>query len=110
MFAVRRAVPADVAGCVAIVRGLPDYFTEDVPAKIADLMRTHPTWVVTDDRGVVAFAIVDCRSARAAEILWMAVAAALRRGGVGTLLLDRVVGDLAEDGVQVYVAALTCTR
>ncbi len=98
---VRRAVPGDAGGCAAIVRGLPSYFTEDVPEKVTTDLSTHPAWVITDSGGLAGFTIVDRRSARAAEILWMAVAAALRGGGVGTQLLDRVMGDLAGSGLQV---------
>jgi GNAT superfamily N-acetyltransferase len=101
VLAVRRAVPADAGGCAAIVRGLPDFFTDDVPGKVAVQLRTHQAWVVTNGGESVGFAIVDRRSARAAEILWMAVAAASRGRGVGTLLLDRVLGDLADGELQV---------
>jgi GNAT superfamily N-acetyltransferase len=81
--------------------GLPGFFTDDVPDKVAADVRTHSAWVVTNDRDLVGFTIVDRRSAHAAEVLWMAVAASLRGGGVGTLLLDRVLRDLTEDGLQV---------
>ncbi|ATL67253.1 hypothetical protein CRH09_14650 [Nocardia terpenica] len=101
MLIVRRGVPADADRCVAIVRGLPEYFTEDVGGKVAGLMGTHPAWVVMDGCDVVGFAIVEHRSADAAEILWIAVAAALRGGGAGTMLLDRVLGDLGAGGCRV---------
>lgn len=101
VLAARRAVPADADECVAIVRGLPGYFTDDVPDKVAIQLPAHPSWVVTDDGDLVGFAIVDRRSARVAEILWMAVAAARRGRGVGSSLLDRVLGELAADGLQV---------
>ncbi|MCI2423284.1 GNAT family N-acetyltransferase [Saccharopolyspora sp. K220] len=101
MLAVRRAVPADAGGCVAIVRGLPEFFTDDVAGKVAADLKVHPAWVAVNDGGLAGFAVVDRRSARAAAILWMAVAAPLRGGGVGTQLVDRVLRDLAESGVQV---------
>lgn len=93
-------MPADTGGCAAIVLGLPEYFTDDVGEKIAT-SRTHPAWVVTNSGGLAGFVIVDRRSVRAAEILWMAVAAELRGSGVGTLLLDHVLGDLVKDGLQL---------
>jgi hypothetical protein len=34
MVAVRRFQPADTPAAVAIIRGLPDYFTSDVPEKL----------------------------------------------------------------------------
>jgi GNAT superfamily N-acetyltransferase len=101
VFAVRRAEPADAEGCAAIVRGLPDYFTEDVPEKVVADLSVCSGWVAADRGDPAGFAIVDHRSARAAEILWMAVEAPLRGGGLGTLLLDRVVRALAESGCAV---------
>jgi GNAT superfamily N-acetyltransferase len=101
VLAVRRAAPADVGSCVAIVRGLPDYFIDDVPEKVAADLRAHSAWVVTDGDRLVGFVIVDRRSAHAAEILWMAVAAAQRGGGMGTMLLNRVLFDLAAGGFRV---------
>lgn len=99
--AIRMAVPTDVGGCAAIVRGLPDFFTDDVPEKVVAGLKAHPTWVATDDDGLIGFAMVDHRSARAAEIVWMAVAAQRRGSGVGTTLLERVLGDLAGSGRHV---------
>jgi hypothetical protein len=34
MLAVRRFAAGDAPGAAAIIRGLPDYFTGDVPAKV----------------------------------------------------------------------------
>lgn len=101
MFAVRRAKPADAGRCAAIVRGLPDYFTDDIPEKVVADLSAFSAWVATDGGDPVGFAIVDQRSARAAEIIWMAIEAPLRGGGVGTLLLDRLMRDLAESGCAV---------
>jgi GNAT superfamily N-acetyltransferase len=101
VLAVRRAGPADAAGCAAIVRGLPDYFTDDVPGEVVAGLGVHQAWVATDGDGIAGFVIVDRRSPRAAEIRWMAVAAALRGGGVGTLLLDHVCRDLTDGGLRL---------
>jgi hypothetical protein len=64
--------PDDLEACQTIVRGLPDFFTDDVPDKIANDLDAHHGWVITKDEGVVGFAVVEYRSSRAAEILWMA--------------------------------------
>ncbi|TNC24333.1 GNAT family N-acetyltransferase [Amycolatopsis alkalitolerans] len=101
MLVIRRATPADVSGCVAIVRDSPDFFTSDVPGKVGADLEIHPAWVATTDDDLAGFAIVDRRAARGAEVLWMAVTASRRGGGVGTLLLEHVFRDLAESGVQV---------
>jgi GNAT superfamily N-acetyltransferase len=98
---VRRCRPDDIAGCVAIVRDLPDYFTNDVPAKVTADFADHPGWVVTDASGVVGFAVVDRRSARSAEILWMAVHKTRRGNGIGTALLDRMLSELGDERLRL---------
>ena len=50
---------------------------------------------------VVGFAVVDRRSPGAAEILWIAVADAERGQGVGSVLLDQLITELAGEGVQL---------
>jgi ribosomal protein S18 acetylase RimI-like enzyme len=86
---------------VAIIDGLPDFFTEDVPDKVQADLRDHGGWVVVEEGDVVAFVIVERRGTRAAEILWAAVAADRRGAGVGTQLIDHVLEELAADGVQI---------
>jgi hypothetical protein len=39
---VRRAKDADAEACVAIVRDVPDDFTDDVPDKVTTALREHP--------------------------------------------------------------------
>lgn len=105
MQTVRRARPDDVSACLAIVRALPDYFTPDVPANVEQDLRTHPGWVAVTEAGeVLGFVVVDRRSQRAAEILWLAVAPEAQRTGVGTRLLDQAFGELAEDGLRLVEA------
>ncbi len=100
MTRVRAATSQDAAACAAIVDGLPDYFTDDVPDKVRGDLRDHGGWVI-DDAGVVAFVIVERRGERAAEILWAAVAADRRGAGLGSRLVDHVLDELGADGVQI---------
>ncbi|GAB3418821.1 GNAT family N-acetyltransferase [Flindersiella endophytica] len=101
MQTVRRAEPADIPACVGIVRALPDYFTDDVPAKVEADLRTHAAWVAVRDDTVIGFAVVERRSRQAAEILWLAVAPDAHRTGVATGVVDRALGELANDGLRV---------
>jgi N-acetylglutamate synthase-like GNAT family acetyltransferase len=99
---VRAAGEADLEPCLDIIRRLPDYFTPDVPEKLAaDWRRCSKNWVPVDDDAVVGFAIVEVRSPLAAEILWAAVDPAHRNGGVGTQLVESVIGTLTDDGARV---------
>jgi GNAT superfamily N-acetyltransferase len=98
---VRAATAQDASACAAIVDGLPDYFTDDVPGKVRGDLRDHGGWVIDDAGDVVAFVIVERRGERAAEILWAAVAAARRGAGLGGRLVDHVLDELGADGVQL---------
>jgi hypothetical protein len=42
MMAVRRLTAGDIPGAVAIVRGLPDCFTDDVPGKVETDAASEP--------------------------------------------------------------------
>jgi ribosomal protein S18 acetylase RimI-like enzyme len=104
LMAVRPMTAEDLEQCQAIVRGLPDYFTDDVPQKVERDLDAHQGWVVTENESVVGFAIVDRRSHLAAEVLWIAVRADRRHSGLGTTLLDHVLQALGADGVRLVEA------
>ena len=101
MASVRAATAQDAVTCAAIVSGLSDFFTDDVPDKVRSDLRDHGGWVIDDAGGVVGFAIVQRRGMRAAEILWAAVAADRRGAGLGTRLVNHVLDELSADGVQI---------
>lgn len=66
MLLVRRLAAGDAPGIEEIVRGLPDYFTEDVPDKVETDSIAHDTWVLVDTDQVVGFATAEqrCSSTR----------------------------------------------
>jgi GNAT superfamily N-acetyltransferase len=101
---VRRSTPRDIERCLAIIEGLPDHFTDDVPARVEREMGEHSGWVAVAAERVVGFAVVARRFTRAAEILWIAVEDAERGHGVGSALLEQLVTELADDGVAVLEA------
>jgi GNAT superfamily N-acetyltransferase len=98
---VRAATAQDAVACVAIVAGLPDFFTDDVPDKVRSDLRDHGGWVIDEAGVVVGFVIVEPRGTHAAEILWAAVAADRRGAGLGTRLVNHVLDELSADGVQI---------
>jgi ribosomal protein S18 acetylase RimI-like enzyme len=104
MPAVRRFAAGDAPAVTAIIRGLPDYFTDDVPAKAERDAADHEAWVIDDSGTVAGFAIAARKSPGGAEILWIAVDAARRGRGHGTRLLGNVLDDLAATGVSVVAA------
>jgi GNAT superfamily N-acetyltransferase len=89
---------------MAIIRGLPDYFTDDVPEKATRDAARDEAWVLTDSATVVGIAIAARKSPGGAEILWLAVAAARRGRGHGTRLLGHVLDHLAAEGISVVEA------
>jgi GNAT superfamily N-acetyltransferase len=104
MSAVRSFQAGDAPSVTAIIRGLPDYFTDDVPDKVERDAASHEAWVITEDGTVAGIAVVARKSPAGAEILWLAVDAARRGRGHGTALLGHVLDHLAEDGISVVEA------
>lgn len=104
MLAVRRFAAGDAPAVTAIIRGLPGYFTDDVPAKAEHDVADHEAWVIAGPDGVAGFAIAARKSPGGAEILWIAVDAARRGHGHGTRLLGHVLDGLAAAGVSVVEA------
>lgn len=98
---IRLATGDDLEPCLRIVRGLPDYFTDDVPDRVRLDLGRHEGWVVVLDHGVVGVAVVERRSDLVAEILWLAVAAERRRAGLGTRLVVHVLDHLRRRGVHL---------
>jgi GNAT superfamily N-acetyltransferase len=104
MIAVRRFEAKDAPAAVAIIRGLPDYFAEDVPEKLERDAAGREAWVLTDSGAVAGVAVAARKSPGGAEILWIAIDAAKRGRGRGTRLLGHVIDHLAADGVSVVEA------
>ena len=101
MSTVRRLAAGEAPALAAIVRGLPEYFTDDVPGKVEDDAASNEAWVITHDGTITGFAVAARKSPGAAEILWIAVDAPWRGRGLGTRLLNDVIDQLAATGVSV---------
>jgi ribosomal protein S18 acetylase RimI-like enzyme len=104
MLAVRRFAAGDALAVTAIIRSLPDYFTDDVPGKVERDAASHEAWVLTDSGAVVGFAIAARKSPGGAEILWIAIDAGRRGRGHGTRLLGHVLDRLATAGISLVEA------
>jgi ribosomal protein S18 acetylase RimI-like enzyme len=104
MSAVRPFQAGDAPAATAIVRGLSDYFTDDVPDKVEHDAASHQAWVITDSGTVAGFAVAASKSAAGAEILWIAVDPGRRGRGHGTMLLGHVLDHLAANGISVVEA------
>jgi ribosomal protein S18 acetylase RimI-like enzyme len=104
MFAVRRLAAEDAPAALAIIRGLPDYFTADVPAQVERDAASHEAWAITDSGAVTGFAVAARKSPGGAEILWIAVDGAQRGRGHGTRLLGHVLDHLAAAGISIVEA------
>jgi GNAT superfamily N-acetyltransferase len=104
MIAVRRYAAGDAPAAAAIIRGLPDHFTGEVPGQVERDAASHEAWVLTDSGAVAGIAVAARKSPGGAEILWIAVDAARRGRGHGTRLLSHVLDCLAATGVSVAEA------
>jgi GNAT superfamily N-acetyltransferase len=104
---VRAAGPADTERCVEISRALPQYFTSDVPSLVREDINRHRCRVVVEPEvageQVLGFAVVELR-VPVAEILWIAVAPAHRGNGLGTVLVQNILPELATEGVILVEA------
>jgi ribosomal-protein-alanine N-acetyltransferase len=96
--AMRRKVPADAEGIVAVARALPEWFNAEGQASIAREAREQAGWVAVEAGRVAAFALWVRRGAKGAELTWMGVTPARRRSGIGARLLDAVCADAADNG------------
>lgn len=101
---VRRHAAEDAPAAAAIIRGLPDYFTDDVPAQVERDAASHEAWVITDSGAVTGIAVAARKSPAGAEILWIAVDSSRRGHGHGTRLLGHVLNHLATAGISVVEA------
>ena len=100
MIAVRRYAAGDAPAAAAIIRGLPDHFTGEVPGQVERDAASHEAWVLTDSGAVAGIAVAARKSPDGAEILRIAVDAAQRGRGHGTRLLSHVLDCLAATGGQ----------
>src|SRR5262249_62004521 len=89
MLAIRRLAGVDMPAVTAIVRGLPDHFTSDVPGLIERDAAGHDGWVLTDSGTVAGFAVAARRPPGGAEILRIAVDPARRGPGLRSARLAR---------------------
>jgi len=105
---VRPLLTGDLDACLDIVRGLPEFFTAGAMEAIRHDLGRRRGWAA-EEGAVVGFAVVERRSRATAEILWAAVRRDRRGLGIGTRLIEHVLGALAEDGV-VLVEVKTLDR
>jgi GNAT superfamily N-acetyltransferase len=101
MRVVRRSTTQDFPTCLEIIRGLPDFFTDDEREQVERDLACLGAWVICDGPSVIGFTVVQKRSELAAELLWMAVALNQRGRGSGTELLTHVLERLAAEGVSL---------
>jgi hypothetical protein len=96
MLAVRRLTAGDIPAAVAIVRGLPDYFTDDVPGKVESDAAIHAGWVLADSGEVPPYV--------ATRAFWEL------RGFVHVDTIDPLPGWQPGNPAAIYAAALRSTR
>lgn len=105
MTTVREAGPGDADLCVAVLAGLPDYFTPNTHDELRAELPHGRTWVAVDDTdGVCGFVHVMRRYPSAAEITYLAVRSKQHRRGIGRALVSHALSALAADGVAVVEA------
>jgi GNAT superfamily N-acetyltransferase len=96
----------DLVPVLEIARALPSWFTPSGIRSMQVDLRYQPGWVaILEDRivGFISFFV----NQRKAEIGWLGVCPDLHRGGIGRLLLERLIAELkAEEIAELYVHTL----
>ena len=110
LLAIRHLADAYLSAVTAIVLGLPDCFTTDVPGQIERDAAGQDSWVLTDVGTVAGFAVAARRPLGGTEILWIAVDPARRGQRIDTALLDRVPVELVAAVVSVVEAKTPAAR
>ena len=105
--AVRAYEPeGDLVQILEIARALPSWFTPSGIRQMQVDLRYQPGWVATLEDRIVGFISFFVDQGKA-EIGWIGVRPDLHRGGIGRLLLERLITQLrAEQIAELYVHTL----
>jgi len=108
---IRQLEPGDAASCDAIVAGLPEWFGDETGIRdCAEAVRAQSSLVADDAGEVVGFCTYELRPPGSAEITWMAVRADRHRTGIGTAIIDALVGRLATQGTRLLLVKTLSDR
>lgn len=98
---IRPITPMDAEDCVAVLRKLPDHFTEATHDDVLEAAKDQEGVVAVEEGAVVGFALVERRYPRSAELTWIGVVPERRNAGIGTALLAQLFSGLIEAGVSL---------
>jgi GNAT superfamily N-acetyltransferase len=99
---IRDLSPSDASGCDAVIASLPYFFGD--PAGVADCakaVRSQRGLIAKVDGAVAGFVTLEFHFPGSAEVTWMAVHAALRRSGLGAMLIDAVCAAAVAGGARM---------
>ena len=92
----------DAVACDDVVRSLPYFFGSELGvAECTRAVRSQRGWIIETCGHVQGFLVVDYPLPGAPEITWMAVHADHRRHGLGRVLIEHAVDELAGVGAAV---------
>ncbi|MGH8931479.1 MAG: GNAT family N-acetyltransferase [Egibacteraceae bacterium] len=90
---------AHATGCDDVIRSLPYFFGQpEGVAACAEAVRQQSGWVAEQDGVVTGFLTLERHVPDSAEVTWMAVCQGHRRAGIGRVLIERAIADLAGKG------------
>jgi GNAT superfamily N-acetyltransferase len=90
-----------VEACLAVAHGVDEGFNEQGLATMADDLPGQRTLLALDDDEVVGFASVAATGERVRELAWLAVTQSRQRAGIGRRLVEALVEDCRESGVEL---------
>lgn len=101
----------DAPTLLAIIKSLPDYFTNEAISDIEKDLRDARTrtLILEEDGDIVGFLSYRIDGAEA-ELLWMAVRPSSRGAGAGSVLMKKTLEEIMEKNVKsVWLATLAPT-
>jgi ribosomal protein S18 acetylase RimI-like enzyme len=108
---IRTLTVEDAMGCDGVIASLPYHFGNATGiAEAARAVRTNDGLVVEREDEIAGFLTIQRHFETAAEIIWMAVHADSRGGGIGTALIDHLVAMLRAEGRKLlFVTTLAAS-
>ena len=102
--AIRPLTAADAPACDEVIASLPYHFgNTDGQRECAEAVRSSAGLVAVRGGQVVGFLTVAHHFEAVSEVTWMAVHARHRGQGIGRALIDRLTGQLRDDGRRLLL-------
>lgn len=91
----------DSEGILGVARALPQWFTKEGLADMAQDFKLHEGFIATERDKIVGFITYETLTGNLAELSWMGVHPEYQHQGVGKRLLQLLEGRLIAQGIRI---------